>query len=107
MADIGTNIFFVKIRNGRGTSLVTVPRQMKTSRTPLRDNFMTHGCESLRRKFPEGTVFACPRGCLRERKGCYAVDVLVPVMLPDGSPASATLFAGELVGEYRKLTSER
>ena len=88
--------FFRTVPNGRGTSLVTLPGQMLTSRTPLRGDHLTHGCESVRRKYPVGTVFYSPDE-VKLRRGCYLVKSLFPLALPDGTPATDDLFAQALL----------
>ena len=100
------NIFFKTGPNGNGKSLFTVPGQMLTSRTRLEPNFMTHGCESVRKKFPMGTVFYADSTSIRFRKGCYYVLVLHPLMLPDGKPASDDLFLEPVLEEYRGLVQK-
>lgn len=100
------NIFFVTVPNGKGKSLFTVPGQMLTSRTALRDNFMTHGCESVRKKYPMGTVFYTDSANIRFRKGCYFVLVLHPLILPDGKPLANNLFIEPILEEYRSLTQK-
>ena len=101
------NIFFVTAPNGKGKSLFTVPGQMLTSRTALRDNFMTHGCESIRKKYPTGTVFYTDSSVVRFRKGCYFVPTLIPLMLPDGNPVNNDLFTGLVIDEYKQLTQKQ
>ena len=96
-------IFFKTVRNVRGTSLVTLPGQMLTSRTPLKPDFLTHGCEGVRRRYPVGTVFYTTSG-VREHSGCYVVKTLFPLALPDGTPASDDLFAQAL---FEQLSNTR
>ena len=96
-------IFFKTGPNGKGKSLFTVPGQMLTSMTRLHDNFMTHGCESVRKKYPMGTVFYTDSTNIRFRKGCYYVFILIPLLLPDGSPASDDLFHQTIIEEYNQL----
>lgn len=103
------DIFLRTEPNGRGTSLFTLPGQMLTSRTRLADGMMTHGCESTRRRFPVGTVFCTCSDRIRTRKGCYYTDILIPVALPDGTPARDDIFSGLLMQEYddyRKRTTD-
>lgn len=76
-------IFFYKAQNGRGTSLFSLEGQMLNSRTSLKPNIMTHGCESLRRKYPTGTIFAAPQKGVRLKSGCYVVEQLHAVVSPD------------------------
>lgn len=97
------NIFFKTAPNGKGKSLFTVPGQMLTSRTELRGSFMTHGCESVRKKYPVGTYFVTESDKIRFRKGCYYVLTLQPLMLPDGTPTSQDLFTQDLINELNQL----
>lgn len=100
------DIFLRTEPNGRGTSLFTLPGQMLTSRTALRPSFMTHGCETVRRRFPVGTVFCTRSDRIRMRKGCYFTDLLEPLLLPDGTPATDSIFLQETIREYKNRYSD-
>lgn len=100
------HIFFVTAPNGKGKSLFTVPGQMLTSRTPLKDNLLTHGCECVRKKYPVGTVFYTDSDQVRFRRGCYFVLTLHPLSLRDGTPLEESLFTAEVLDEYKTLTNK-
>lgn len=91
-------------KNSRGSSLITLPNQELTSRTPLTAGIIVKGVDKLRHGYPVGTVFCSTT--LTRCRGCYKTDNITPIISSTGERIHEFLYSEIFLDQYDKYLQQ-